>query len=346
MSIIPDSVPTGAIRYNTDSNKMECFDGTKWWQVSVSSPDLGNSTLSDNHGGTRGIFSQGMTPGGSITGKTDYINIATTGDAAEFDDTNSIYAQGCCSDRTRGLFAGGATPNSRDIDFVTIASTGTYADSGYNLTDAMYYYSTGLSNSTRGVFAGGFAPTLIAVSEYVTIQSLGNAVNFGNLSASKFGMAAFASPTRGLFCGGYTGAPANINVIDYITISSTGAAKDFGDLADDTNQAAGTSNSTRGIVFGGRYAPTQNIIAYITIATLGNAMDFGDLNNIITRDGGATASPTRAVFAGGDDVVTPANETNEIRYVSIATQGNSIDFGDLVQARNHMSGISSGHGGL
>ena len=51
MSIVPESVPTGAIRYNTDSNKMECFDGNKWWQVSVSSPDL--------NGGTRGFFAGG-----------------------------------------------------------------------------------------------------------------------------------------------------------------------------------------------------------------------------------------------------------------------------------------------
>ena len=41
MSMIPVEVPTGAIRYNTDSNKMECFDGTKWYEISVSSPDLG-----------------------------------------------------------------------------------------------------------------------------------------------------------------------------------------------------------------------------------------------------------------------------------------------------------------
>ena len=47
-------IPTGAIRYNTDSNKMECFDGTKWWQVAVSSPDL--------NGGGRGVF-----PGGGST---------------------------------------------------------------------------------------------------------------------------------------------------------------------------------------------------------------------------------------------------------------------------------------
>ena len=36
MSIIPVEVPTGAIRYNTDSNKMEVWIGDKWMQVAVS----------------------------------------------------------------------------------------------------------------------------------------------------------------------------------------------------------------------------------------------------------------------------------------------------------------------
>ena len=44
---ITETVPTGAIRYNTDSNKMECFNGTKWMQIAVSSPDL--------DGGARGL---------------------------------------------------------------------------------------------------------------------------------------------------------------------------------------------------------------------------------------------------------------------------------------------------
>ena len=48
MSLTPKQIPEGAIRYNTDSNKMECYIGDKWMQVAVSSPDL--------DGGARGIF--------------------------------------------------------------------------------------------------------------------------------------------------------------------------------------------------------------------------------------------------------------------------------------------------
>ena len=62
-------IPTGAIRYNTDSNKMECFDGTQWWQIAVSSPDL--------DGGARGLIASGRISSGNpsnIYRLCDYIN--------------------------------------------------------------------------------------------------------------------------------------------------------------------------------------------------------------------------------------------------------------------------------
>ena len=89
-------VPTGAIRYNTDSNKMECFNGTKWMQIVVSSPDLGNSTNSDNHGGTRGVY-MGGDPGSGSVDAIDYINIESTGTAVDFGDrtVGGSYLSGC-----------------------------------------------------------------------------------------------------------------------------------------------------------------------------------------------------------------------------------------------------------
>ena len=36
-------IPTGAVRYNTDSNKMEVYVGGIWMIVSVSTPNLGDS---------------------------------------------------------------------------------------------------------------------------------------------------------------------------------------------------------------------------------------------------------------------------------------------------------------
>ena len=35
MSYIPREVPEGAIRYNTDSNKMEVYIGSVWMELSL-----------------------------------------------------------------------------------------------------------------------------------------------------------------------------------------------------------------------------------------------------------------------------------------------------------------------
>ena len=48
MSFIPQEIPTGAVRYNTDSNKMEVYIGSTWMEVAVSTPNL--------DGGARGVF--------------------------------------------------------------------------------------------------------------------------------------------------------------------------------------------------------------------------------------------------------------------------------------------------
>ena len=49
MSLTPKTpIPEGAIRYNTDSNKMEVWIGDKWMIVATSSPNL--------DGGSRGLI--------------------------------------------------------------------------------------------------------------------------------------------------------------------------------------------------------------------------------------------------------------------------------------------------
>ena len=56
--------------------------------------------------------------------------------------------------------------------------------------------------------------------------------------------------------------------------------------------------------------------------------------------GAGTSDKTRAIFGGG----SPA--TNVIEYVNIATDGDSVDFGDLTQARQTPAGLSNANGGL
>ena len=70
MSLTPKTpIPEGAIRYNTDSNKMEVWIGDKWMIVSVSSPNL--------DGGARGLHKGGANPTNDVV----FVTIPTAGNA-------------------------------------------------------------------------------------------------------------------------------------------------------------------------------------------------------------------------------------------------------------------------
>ena len=324
----------GQLRYNTDSNKVELYDGSQWAEVQSSRPDL--------NGGARGVFGGGQA-GPANTNTIEYITISSTGNSQDFGDlfqTRRLVSS--CSSSTRGLFGGGYAPGFvNTIDFITISSTGNAADFG-DLTQSRYGPSA-CSSSTRGIFSSGYiVPTgATNIIDYITIASTGNAVSFGNLTTARWYTASTSSPTRGITAGGAT--PAASNTIDYVTISSIGNAVDFGDLTQGRYGVSGCSNATRALFAGGQNPSSYfNIIDYVTISTLGNAVKFGDLT--VTRGYLAScSSPTRGVFGGG---YSPGTSYNTIDYVTILTQGNAVDFGDLLALINGHAACSNAHGGL
>jgi len=296
----------------------------------------------------RGIFGSGATP--TATTVMDLIEIATTGDSTDFGDDIHARQEGYASfaSATRGCFAGGQTPTVlTNIAYVTTSSQGGANDFG-DLGTAVTR-NIGLSDSTRGISGGGIIAPLsssqVSKIEFVTISTTGDANNFGNLTQARAGSGACASSTRGLFSGGYDPS-GNFNIIDFITIATLGEAQDFGDLTDDPNHHVGCSNSIRGLFGGGQNPSNINTIVYVTIATEGNAIDFGDLsqggNNGKIDYLGACASEIRGVFGGGQ---TPT-KINTIQFVTIATTGDTTDFGDLTVSRRFLQGLSDAHGGL
>ncbi|MHA2404665.1 MAG: hypothetical protein ACXADH_16820 [Candidatus Kariarchaeaceae archaeon] len=344
MSNLPPSgeIPRGAIRFNTDSNKPELWDGSQWAEFQLSTPNLGQG--SDTQPGARGLFAGGYSPTSpSQSNVIGYINIDSTGDAVDFGDlTVARIALGGLASRTRGVFGGGlVTPANQDtIDFVTISSTGDATDFG-NLTVARHWVQPG-SSSTRGLFAAGNAAGgHVNTIDYITIASTGNAVDFGDISyrASITSGSSCSSPTRTIFGGGTVPGGSLQNNIEFVTTATLGNAQDFGDFTIGRGREGRCSNATRG-VFGGNSGPS-NTIDYITIATLGNAINFGDLTTARENLTGCS-SPTRGVFGGGQ---TPTN-LNTIDYVQIMTTGDAVDFGDMTIVSNHLAGCSNAHGGL
>ena len=283
-----DTAPAGSIRFNTDSGKMEIYNGEAWWNIDSTSP-------AEQTGGTRGILYAGATSGGRDN-VIQFINVSTTGDAIDFGDaTNSVFTSGGCASRTRGLFHQGENIFT-ELDFVTIASKGNAADFG----DVSNSNGGSMaSNSTRAIdfIAGG------VTIESITIAQTGNSIDFGDKNYSATGTASCASPTRAIVAGGYGGNPyPQYDTIEYVTISHAGNATDFGNLTFGHSNVAGCSNATRGLIAGGYTFPSPattyyNTIEYITIASAGNALDFGDLTLTGTQPAGVS-SPTRGVFAG------------------------------------------------
>ena len=264
----------------------------------------GSSDFRRQDGGGRGrvIFSGGGTP--TIVNTIDTIEIATLGNAVDFGDLPRVTVDtGSFASATRGFTAGGYDPGYLSaIDFVVFSSGGGGNTFG-NLDTATWGINC-LSSSTRGIMGGGRAnPSNGGIALYnggyldrmvfVETSSDGqDASRFGDLIAPQdkgltigqtinLTMATFASPTRGVFCGG--GTPRQ-KFIQFITIATKGDSQDFGNLTEKTSRASGLSNSTRGIIAGGFHdgSPASvrvNVIEFVTIATLGDATDFGDLTN-------------------------------------------------------------------
>ena len=328
-----DTAPAGSIRFNTDSAKMEIYNGEQWWEIDATSPE-------QQTGGTRGILYAGATSGGRDN-VIQFITVSTTGDAVDFGDaTNGVFTAGGCASRTRGLFHQGENIYT-ELDFVTIASTGNATDFG-DVTSSNG--GSMASNSTRAIDFIGGAVTI----ESITIAQTGNSVDFGDKGYTASGTASCGSPTRAIVAGGYGGNPyPQYNNIEYVIIPSAGNATDFGNLTFGHSNVAGCSNATRGLIAGGYTFPSPattyyNTIEYITIASLGNATDFGDLTSTGTQPAGVS-SPIRAVFAGRSD---GGGEEDVIDYVTIATTGDAVDFGNLLAGRRNAAPASNGHGGL
>ena len=271
---IPGAV-TNAVEYITIATQGNASD---FGDLTRPARDLGALASS-----TRGITSGGATPGDDQTNTMDYTTIQSTGNSFDFGDlTYDCRGVKGLSNNTRGLFFGGHddTPAATrvyfdNINYLTITSLGNASEFGS--LDQKLYRVAGLASPTRGVMSGGSTPSPTSVDinriQYVTISSLGDTQDFGDLTRTASGGIGASNSTRGLFAGGGTVS----NTIEYITIASLGDAIDFGDLIQ-SRFSLGSAASQIRAVFGGGDGTTQfNIIDFVTISTTGDAADFGDL---------------------------------------------------------------------
>ena len=183
--------------------------------------------------------------------------------------------------------------------------------------------------------------------DYTTIGTTGNFVDFGNLDVATYGLSGAGNAIRGIISQGDLG-PAFENTIRYITIPTLGNSQDFGE-ASFSSSGPGTLSSATRCLIGGGSAPGNigNLIDHITIATTGKATKFGELDTSATRRfPGAVSNCIRGVWAGGYGNAPTYTGKNKMDHVTIATEGNAVDFGNLLGANYECGGLSNGHGGL
>ena len=303
----PSDCEPGSIRFNTDTANLEYFRGKTigWSQFELVTPNLGGGTGSNTGLGTRLLLAGGRISAPAFTDTIEFVTISTLGNAQDFGNLVSSHGN----------------PNSQN----------------------------GAASRTRGIWLSGqlgTSPNYSNIIQFVTFSSTGNASDFGDINSARAAVGNLSNQTRAMCFGGSLSDGSKPTQIDAVTIASTGNAFDFGDMSTHTNNTANLASSTRGIMAGGTVSPTRvNTIQFVTITTSGNTVDFGDLvdhgdgASSLLYNGVGYSNSTRGIIHGGRDV--NGNMNNTIQFITIATTGNSSDFGDTAVSAMHQMGGSS-----
>jgi hypothetical protein len=87
--------------------------------------------------------------------------------------------------------------------------------------------------------------------DYITVASLGNAADFGDMTTSAHcNMGSCSNGSRGVLAGGNTAGTEYVDM-HYITFSTLGNSSDFGDILLAARMPFSCSNGTRGVFCGG-----------------------------------------------------------------------------------------------
>jgi hypothetical protein len=243
--------------------------------------------------------------------------------------------------RGRAVFLGGGNPQVTAISFTQIQSGGIAQNFG-SLSERANQSLRGGSSATRGLSTHSANSPYTNTIEFITIATTADALDFGDMSGTSTTGATGTNDTRAVF---WIGTNPSTNVIDFATIATTGNTSDFGDMLVGVRHIDTMNSSTRCVIPGGWTSGgvNTNVIQFITFATTGNAQDFGDVDySGGARASGGFSSPTRGVFAGGADSPSD-NAINIIHFVTLASTGNSTDFGDISAAKRIEGGGTSSH---
>ena len=216
---------SGDMDYVTMASEGDSID---FGDLSQARATYGGSFSSSTRGVWAGGYNNTLSPSTSVN-TMDYVQIGTLGNALDFGDMRQKqYNHTAASSPTRGFIFSGSLGDGNEIQMSNIASTGeTMTEVGVTATDTGSMMAC--ANSVRAVIFGGGNPVTDLIQRF-GMSSLGNAVEFGNLSAIRMLGAAVADGTRAVSVSGRT--PTTVNIIEFVQIATGGSAEDFGDMTD------------------------------------------------------------------------------------------------------------------
>ena len=248
--------------------------------------------------------------------------------------------------------SGSSSNHSNTIDYFTIATPGNSASFGNMLGTTVNggsAHNVTVSNGSRIVY-GAFYDNTDAGSppvnglEFVTASTLGNSTFMGTFT-HRSGITGAGSGGKGYYAAGDGNVPGNdIEVVD---IANGGNATDTGyDIGNNDNGAA-HANSNRWIHAGGQLNGAQYTthIEYFNVPVVANSTTFGSISSQGRTNPTGTGSDTRMLIAGGfyysGSEALDNRVRNDIDYLTMATTGNTTDFGDLTVKRTSTGSTSN-----
>jgi len=350
---VPDSAPENIMYYCTThglgmGNHLKTmydpasyrYRGTRAWGT--------GGTRSDTVGGTYA----GAVGGGSKD--VHYLDIVTRSNSTEIDDlipysySSGLGKNTASTTGSKAIVIGGLISSTRIDDIYTFDTVSLATATSFGSTTSSFEGDQGsgtCNDGHRTVAHMGRDPSnnysaRYEKLHYITNAQEGNSTEFGELTYDPHIPALTNDATRGIIAGGDIGT-SGFSTVNYITIQTVGNATSQGSL----NQSGGyrlfgmVSDDTYAVIPFGRVGmpggSTSNLhytgMKYFSIQTLGDAVSFG--TSVKGRNRGACASDGTTGVMWGGDMLTSANGYNTgthslyAEYFSIATPGNSTDFG-------------------
>ena len=239
------------------------------------------------------------------------------------------------------------------LEYVATATLGNSVSFG---TNTFRESLMGLSDGTKAYYAGGpfggeIHPNQTNLGtnvEVITIDTTGNATDTGYGTPNQTNGGTHGNTSRGIFAGGREDYNTGLAAVDYsdqmyyIAYPLSAGASDFGNLIFSQRQPSGTGSDTIACFTGGQGTGNPGYadnIEYVTIATPGNASSFGDLTTARVNIG-ATGNNTRGVFIGGYSGYPAGDRIDTMEYITFATPGNAVDFGDMTAKGSNAQAMS------